>query len=367
MTRGLIALLVFLGLAAPASAAPPELFVRESPWWSHEEVSDWLPLATAPVSTFVGGYEIGYRLQTAGFQRAALRVTGVPDGVPTQPYHVTPVCVGRNGAVGDIVTMEQELQFEGNGRYTVAVSVLPGDRGDCLTQGETATGSWDVAATLAPTVIGELVLRRLQPAAEVSRVTAPIPRGGAPGVQCTLGTTVIPGAGTTAENLPEQSFPRPGEWACQARVKAEGLDLEHNTADYFGEWSAPVPVLVRADFARKRAQVVGSRGARKVGFAFTTEFAAEAAGGTATLTVQRVTGCIARNKYRGPKVATVRGKLSGNGVTLKVKRPRKGYYIGRLSFGGTRLIRSGKDPVPILLAATGKRFGFGTSARFPLC
>jgi hypothetical protein len=54
-------------------------------------------------------------------------------------------------------------------------------------------------------------------------------------------------------------------------------------------------------------------------------------------------------------------------VTLKVKRPRKDYYIGRLSFGGTRLIRAGKDPAPILLAATSKRFGFGTSARFPLC
>jgi hypothetical protein len=171
----------------------------------------------------------------------------------------------------------------------------------------------------------------------------------------------------TAENLPEESFPRPGGWACQARVKAEGQAHENHTVDYLGEWSAPVPVVVRADFVRKRAQVVGSRSARKVGLAFSTEFAAEAAGGTATLTVQRVTGCVAKNKYRGPKVATVRGKLSANGVTLKVKRPRKGYYIGRLSFGGTRLIRPGKDPVPILLAATSKRFGFGTSARFPLC
>jgi hypothetical protein len=137
--------------------------------------------------------------------------------------------------------------------------------------------------------------------------------------------------------------------------------------DFFGDWSAPVPVTVRADFTRKRAQVVGSRAARKVGLAFTTEFAAEAAGGTATLTVQRVTGCIAKGKYRGPKVAIVRAKFSGTGVTLKVKRPRKGYYVGRLAFGGTRLIRAGKDPVPILLAATSKRFGFGTSARFPRC
>ena len=85
MTRALIAGTITLGLAAPASAAPPELFVRESPWDTHEEVGDWIPLATAPVTNYVGGYEIGYRMQAAGFQRAALTVTGVPDGVPTQP------------------------------------------------------------------------------------------------------------------------------------------------------------------------------------------------------------------------------------------------------------------------------------------
>lgn len=367
MTRALIAVLITLGLAAPASAAPPELFVRESPWDTHEEVGDWIPLATAPVTNYVGGYEIGYRMQAAGFQRAALTVTGVPDGVPTQPPGTAPFCTGRNGAVGEIASLGQELQFEGNGRYTVSVSVLAGDRGDCLTAGETATGFFDVAALLTPTVTGELVLRRISPGSGTPRVTAPEPRGGSPGVQCTLGPTVIPEDGQSAFNLPEASFPRPGEWACRARAVAEGQDLDNRSMDFFGDWSAPVPVTVRADFTRKRAQVVGSRAARKVGLAFTTEFAAEAAGGTATLTVQRVTGCIAKGKYRGPKVATVRAKFSGTGVTLKVKRPRKGYYVGRLAFGGTRLIRAGKDPVPILLAATSKRFGFGTSARFPLC
>ena len=160
MTRALVAVLVTLGLAAPASAAPPELFVRESPWDTHEEVGDWIPLATAPVTNYVGGYEIGYRMQAAGFQRAALTVTGVPDGVPTQPPGTAPFCGGHNGAVGEISSLGQELQFEGNGRYTVSVSVLAGDRGDCLTQGETATGAFDVAAMVAPAVTGELVLRR---------------------------------------------------------------------------------------------------------------------------------------------------------------------------------------------------------------
>jgi hypothetical protein len=198
-------------------------------------------------------------------------------------------------------------------------------------------------------------------------VTAPEPRGGSPGVQCALGSTVLPEAGQSAFNLPEASFPRPGEWACRARAVGEGQDSDNRLVDFFGDWSAPVPVMVRADFARKRAQVVGSRGGRKVGFAFTTEFAAEAAGGTATLSVQRVTGCLGKDKYRGPRVATVRGRFGGGGVTLKVKRPRKGFYVGRLAFGGTRLIRAGRDPVPLLMVATAKRFGFGVSARFPRC
>jgi hypothetical protein len=359
VTRALIAVLLLTAFAAPASAAPPELFVRESPWDTHEPVSGWLPLATAPVSTYVGGYEIGYRLQVGGFQRAALTIAAVPQAVPVQ----APFCTGRNGAAGEIVSAGPELQFAGNGTYTVSVSVLAGTSGDCLTQGETATGSFGVAAMAAPTVVGSLVLRRIETSSLVDRVTAASPRGGTASLQCTLGSLVVPEPGTTAENLPEDVFPRPGEWSCQARVVAEGRD----PADVFGDWSAPAPVLVRADFLRKQAQVVGSRGARRVGFAVTTEFAAEAAGGQATLTVQRVTGCRAQHKYRGPKVSTSRARFGPTGATLKVKRPRKGFYVARLSFGGTKLIRAGQDPKLLYLSATRGKFGFAQPRRFPYC
>src|SRR5689334_15869617 len=172
MKRLLLILVVSLMFAAPAAAAPPELFVRESPWDTHEPVSDWIPLASAPVSSYVGGYEIGYRLQVAGFQRAALTIAAVPHGATVLP-NSAPYCTGRNGAAGDIVSAGGELQFEGNGTYTVSVSVLAGDRGDCLTQGETATGSFGVAAALTPTVVGQLVLRRIEKTGLVDRVTAP--------------------------------------------------------------------------------------------------------------------------------------------------------------------------------------------------
>ena len=82
--------LASLVLAAPAAAlAPPELFVRLQGEAS-EPVSDWMPLASGPALAWLGRYEIGYRLPQDGFQRVALTVTGVPAGLPTQPYAATP-------------------------------------------------------------------------------------------------------------------------------------------------------------------------------------------------------------------------------------------------------------------------------------
>ena len=112
-------------LVAPAVAAPPELFVRTQSWDTHEETGPWLPLASAPSFNYLGGYEIGYRLQASDFQTAALTITGVPDGAPTQPSNATPYCVGRNGTAGEIQSAGAELQFEGSGAYTVKVSVRP--------------------------------------------------------------------------------------------------------------------------------------------------------------------------------------------------------------------------------------------------
>ena len=132
---------------------------------------------------------------------------------------------------GEIVSLGQELQFEGNGRYTVSVSVLAGDRGDCLTAGETATGSFDVAAMLTPTVTGELVLRSHVAGRRTPRVTAPEPRGGTPGVQCTLGPTVIPAPGQSAFNLPEEVVPAAGRVGVPGARGRRGQDLDSHSAE----------------------------------------------------------------------------------------------------------------------------------------
>jgi hypothetical protein len=86
----LLGVLVSLLLAAPAGAVftSPELFVRaQLGGIEHQPASDWMPLSAAPTFNYIGGFQIGYRLQQTGvngnFQTAALTILGVPDGQPT--------------------------------------------------------------------------------------------------------------------------------------------------------------------------------------------------------------------------------------------------------------------------------------------
>ena len=71
------------------------------------------------------------------------------------PLAGSPYCVGRAGAVGTIVAAGPELQFEGDGRYTVKVSVGPGSGGasGCLA-GPSTTASFRVDVRVAPALIG---------------------------------------------------------------------------------------------------------------------------------------------------------------------------------------------------------------------
>src|SRR4051794_38971988 len=105
----LIAVVAVVFSLATASGAgafePPELFVRAAA----SEPGEWLPLASAPQVDFMGGWEIGYRVQPSGqadnIQSASLTVTGVPDGSPNQRHNSTPVCVTQAAAPGEIVAI----------------------------------------------------------------------------------------------------------------------------------------------------------------------------------------------------------------------------------------------------------------------
>jgi hypothetical protein len=367
---GLAATLV---LAAPASAAAPELFVRTQKWDTHEETGAWMPLAAAPSLDYLGGYEIGYRLQTAGFQRVALTIAAVPDGAPTQPSNAPPYCVGRSGAVGDIVPAGPELQFEGNGTYTVKVSVGPGL--DCLTSGESNTGSFAVDVHVAPSLVGSpLSFRAVAlPGAPFVGVRAPAPPGGQAEVRCALDATVQGDGSVTGRRLtgsgpsvPEFVFPRPGAWTCVARGTAEGSDDNLDTTVFGTPWSSPLTFDVRSDFRRRVGRISKPR-SKRPRFSFKAEWPDVAAGGRARLTLFRVAGCKGR-RYKLRKVATYRGRFGANRARITIRRPRRvGFYVGRFAFSGTHFLNASIDPNPLLLAVLRDRLEYVPRRDFLPC
>ena len=55
-------------------------------------------------------------------------------------------------------------------------------------------------------------------------------------------------------------------------------------------------------------------------------------------------------------------------MRVVIRRPRKlAFYSGNFRFGGTRFLRAGVDPFPLLLRRTKKRFGFIDPRGFPRC
>ena len=383
---GLAGLLVALVATAPAAAAlrPPELFVRLEPWETHEAVSDWIPLASAPALDYIGGYQIGYRLQDSGqpheFQVVALTIAGVPDGTPTQPVAGDPYCVGRAGTPGEIVEAGPAMQFEGDGAYTVKVSVGSdnADPQQCLT-GPTTTASFTVTSRVAPSLSGEPLAFRAVPLPHGAfvGVRAPGPPGGLGEVRCALDATVGPdgsvAGGVTApdpslalRSVPEEEFARPGRWTCVSRGVAEGLDDAMDRFDFGTPWSAPLAFDVRSDFRRRTGTVAHPR-ARRPRFTFKAEWAALSAGGRARVVISRALGC-RRHGYKLRRFAAVGGRFGAKRLRVRIARPRKrGYFLGSIAFSGTRFVRPGTDPNPILLVANRGRFGFADPRAFPVC
>ena len=112
---------------APRSPHPSCSCALQRADFTHQPASDWIALAAVPRLEYIGGFQIGYRLQPTGvngnFQTAALSITEVPDGQPTQPTNTPPYCVGKNGTEGTITPVGSEIQFEGDGTYSFSVSL----------------------------------------------------------------------------------------------------------------------------------------------------------------------------------------------------------------------------------------------------
>jgi hypothetical protein len=380
----LLGIVASLLLAAPASAfTAPELFVKQSPFTSHEAVGDWIPLSSAPTLNYIGGYLIGYRLQETGvankFQTASLTFVSVPDGQPTQPTITPPYCIGQNGTVGDIVPVTNEIQFEGDGTYTVSVSVGPGPTGSGCNGGATTTASFTVNTQVTPELVGQPMALDPPGHDEPYRgVRAADPPGGYADIQCAIDATVNPD-GSVAGRLvvpddpeppraPVSTFPEPGAWTCVSRGVAEGQGDDYSRTFFGTPWSAPLRFDVLADFQRKTSAIVHPRSKRPT-FEVTAQFAAASAGGKATLKLQRFVRCKRRKGYLFKKVATLRGTFDAKGIAkFRFKRPRKiGYYAGFVTFGGTRFVRAGADPFLIPLGATKRAILFVKPQAYPRC
>jgi hypothetical protein len=73
-------------------------------------------------------------------------------------------------------------------------------------------------------------------------------------------------------------------------------------------------------------------------------------------------------RWRGRKLATGRARFGAKRARIAVRRPRKrGFYFGRLAFGGTHFIRASTDPNPLKLSGIRRRFGFAAPRTFPRC
>lgn len=372
----LVAVLAGLFVTAPPAAAaftPPELFVRQQTWDTHEDTGPWIPLASAPAINFLGGYEIGARMQASGepnnLQRMAVEVTAVPHGAPVQPDRA-PYCVTRaTDPPGTIVPAGPELQFEGDGTYTVKVSIGAGtgDGDDCLA-GPSRSGSFSVGVLAAPELVGSPMTFRLGPAPPTFvgvRVAAP--PGGVGDLQCRLGALVVPPADEPSDAVSEDDFPRPGGWSCTARGTAEGRDANYDTVVFGTPWSAPLAVPVRTDFRRAKGRISRAK-TKRPRLTFGAEWPDLVVGASASVKLSRVAGCKGK-RYKLRSTKRYRGRFGPKSVRVTIRRPRKaGFYYGSVTFKGSPYVRAGVDPFPLLLTKTRKkRFGFADPQVFPRC
>jgi hypothetical protein len=242
------------------------------------------------------------------------------------------------------------------------------------------TVSFSVDSPVVPAVVGNPLVFDLRgvPGGPFVGVRAADPPGGDADTRCARDATVMPDGSVSgplaaplasdgpSPQIDEAAFRRPGAWTCVARGTSTGYDDNLDTLISGTPWSAPLRLDVRSDFRRSRG-VISKPGSRRPRFRFTAEFPEAAGGGTGTLTLKRLARCRGRRSVF-KKVGTFKGVFGGDGrENVTVRRPRAGFYLGTLSFSGTRFYTKSVDPNPAVLQVSRGKLHYLSPLVFPQC
>jgi hypothetical protein len=235
---------------------------------------------------------------------------------------------------------------------------------------------------VSPAVVGRpLVVRTKRlPDGVFAGVRAADPPGGEADTRCARNATVRPDGSVTGPQvvpasvedgvigqIAERDFGRPGAWTCVARGSVVGSDDALDRTLFGGPWSAPLALDVRSDFRRSKG-VISKPGSKHPSIRFTAEFRDAAPGATGKLTLRRLVRCRGRDPVL--KVAgSFKGRFGADGrTTVTLKRPRPSWYVGSLSFSGTRFYTKSVDPNPVLMRVSDRRrLSFVSPLAFPQC
>jgi hypothetical protein len=352
----IVALLIAIPLmTAPAAAGTfnsPEVFLKELDA-SDLPTGNWVPLA-GPHMHSVNGYEIGVRLQDTGVagnrQRILIQVTGVPDGHPDQK-NIYNLCVFQSGAAGDIVQPDERVRYEGDGTYSLAVTVSTGtdESTHCsdAPDAKTTTGSFTASAPTSARFEGHMLL--LDPskhhkfgglvmypavgAGETEVICARDPRPAAGGTltgSLTFDRDLVGSQENPSRTDAGELFPKPGRWACVARSKSGGVIP--------GPWSAPTATAtVQTGFYRPADGNTRLTDARGPAYRMSLRLDPLTAGGLLTVELRR----FGRSKQRTKiKVRIRRGGIASFSFRLPRLTANEfdAHYVEYLTFGGTQLV-----------------------------
>jgi hypothetical protein len=378
-----IAMGVVPATAGADAVAAPQVSVRlVDPDNATVAASPWQPLSATLPS--MGPYDIGVALQstTAEFNRQAVQVDLVsgPGGpVPSvwstsfDPY--LPYCATVAGTAGTIQTTGALLFFHGNGTYVLNVSMYTDAQhhafaGNTCSGGPTSTVSLTVNAAPTVRIAGTPLVPRttrkargdngpvlgLPTAAQgytwrCARDPKVGPDGSVTGTVKT-GSTETGTGGSTVALQETDAFTGPGRWGCSVQA----LSGDNGDNEFGTPWVTSPVVTVKGEFVRDQTRTALRRlghGRMRLTIPASKTVAAAAAHGRVTVAISRATCASARKStFKLHKVLSRSLTLNDAGRgSLTFTSPRQpGYYLGRVSFGGTALVLPGSD-APMFLGA----------------